>query len=94
VQHIVDRAFLDDRAMVHHGHAVGDVGDDAISWLMNRLGDTQLVAQIAQQVQHGGLHGETSSADTASSQHRNRGREASARAMPTRCFSPPESWCG
>ena len=35
-----------------------------------------------------------SSAEVASSQSSTAGSEASARAMPTRCFSPPESSAG
>ena len=35
-----------------------------------------------------------SSALVASSASRSRGEVASARAMPTRCFCPPESWSG
>ncbi len=35
-----------------------------------------------------------SSALVASSARSSRGEVASARAMPTRCFCPPESWSG
>jgi hypothetical protein len=37
---------------------------------------------------------DTSSAETGSSQTTKRGSVASARAMATRCRSPPLSWCG
>ena len=37
---------------------------------------------------------ETSSAAVGSSRISSRGRSAMARAMPTRAFWPPESWCG
>ena len=37
---------------------------------------------------------DTSSADTGSSQTMKPGPVASARAMPTRCFSPPLIWWG
>ncbi|CFW11066.1 Protein of uncharacterised function (DUF1602) [Bordetella pertussis] len=37
---------------------------------------------------------DTSSAEVASSHTSTEGSSASVRAMPTRCFSPPLSWCG
>ena len=37
---------------------------------------------------------DTSSAEVGSSQTRTRGSPANARAMATRCLSPPESWTG
>ena len=37
---------------------------------------------------------ETSSDEVISSQITSFGLAAKARAMATRCFSPPESWCG
>lgn len=48
MQHVVDRAFLDDRALVHHGDAVSDVRDDADVVADEQVGDVQFVTQIAQ----------------------------------------------
>ncbi len=67
----------------HHAHLVRDEHD----------GEAELAIDVAQERENRG-GGLGSSADVASSDRRSAGSAASARAMPTRCFCPPESCAG
>ncbi len=64
-----------------------------ISWVNQHDGDAEPGVHLPQQAQDG-AGGLGSSALVASSESSTRGSVASARAMPTRCFCPPESSIG
>ena len=87
------RPLLDDAAAIHDGDAVGEMGDDRDVVRDEEIGDAEIVAQVGQQIDDRRLHRDV--------ERRHRlvaddepGPVASARAMPTRCFSPPLIWCG
>ena len=89
----VDVGDLDDLAEVHHRDAVADVLDDREVVGDEEIRQPELVLEIVEQVEDLAWI-DTSSAETGSSQTRNSGLRASARAMPMRCRWPPENSCG
>ena len=85
--------LLDDVAGLEHDHAVGQVGDHA-----HVVGDQQdagagALPQPTQQGEDLGLHRDVERGRGLVGQQQ-AGSLASARARTTRCFWPPESWCG
>ena len=84
---------LDDPAVMHDHHPVGDVGDHA-----EIVGDQQephpgLAQEIAQELQDLRLDGDVECRGRLVGDQQ-RGALASAMAIITRCRCPPENWCG
>ena len=84
---------LDDAAEVHHAHLVAHVAhdgevvrDEEVGEALPRCRSFMMLSTCACT--------ETSSAEVGSSQTRNSGSVASARAIEMRCRWPPENWCG
>ena len=61
---------------------------------MNRHEKPEILLQVAQQVEHGRLHGDVERGDRLVGDQAALGDDESARARPTRCRCPPESSCG
>jgi hypothetical protein len=92
-EHVQHFALFDHLAGFHHGHAVADLLDDFHLVRDQHDGQAQFLVDLAQQFEDG-AGGFGSSAEVASSESRTLGSLARARAMPTRCFWPPEICAG
>ena len=93
VEDLLRWAFLDHLAGVHHADPVAHRADHAqvVSDQQDRR--IGLDAQRAHEVEHLGLD-RGIEAGRRLVEHEQRGSQASAIAITTRCCMPPDSWCG
>ena len=89
----VDGALLDNLAEVHHEHAVGEQAHDVEVVRDEEVAHREALRSAARSWRITACT-DTSSAEVGSSRTRSLGSTAMARAIPTRCFWPPESWWG
>ena len=64
-----------------------------MSWVISRIAGVDAVAQIADQLEDLGLHGDVERGGRLVGDQQQR-VEASAWAIIARCRCPPDSWCG
>ena len=81
-------AHLDDAALVHDGDPVGEMSDDRDVVRDEEIGNAEAIPEVGKQVDDRSLHRYVERRHRLVADDEAR-PVASARAMPTRCFSPP-----
>ena len=94
VEHLVDRALLDDEPAVEDVDAVDDLPDDRKVVRDEEVARARTPRAASRKRFRICAWTETSSAETGSSQTISFGSTASVRAIATRCRSPPDSAAG
>ena len=88
------RAVLDFFAAEHHEHVVGDLGDHAQVVRDEDDRHAALVAELAEDVENLGLDRDVERGASARRRSAACGLQERAIAIITRCFCPPDIWCG
>ncbi len=94
MQHLVRRARLDQPPGIEHRHRIAQPVDDAEIMADQQHGEIAPRPEFVEQRQDLRLDRDVERRGGFVEQQQVRLRSRSAVAMPTRCFMPPESWCG
>ena len=92
-EHLVGGALLGDRAEIHYDHAVREVAHQRQIVADEQERGAVLALDLHEQLGDRRLHRDVERGDRLVGDHHAR-LPANARAMPTRCFWPPDSWRG